>query len=86
MRRLLMLLLLAAAAAVLTVDSSSAEIQDKCCFTHPSYSGSCEVILAEGETCGSVLQYLNAPNSQGKTYCGGTELRGGWALASCDES
>ena len=55
----------------------------RCCFTNPAYSGICEVTPAEGETCQSILDYLNAPNSSGRSYCGGTQIRGGWALSSC---
>jgi hypothetical protein len=86
MRRLLLFLLLGVGGALLVIDSSNAEVQEKCCFSHPSYSGTCEVTPGDGESCASVLRYLNTPNSQGKTYCGGTELRGGWNLASCGEA
>jgi hypothetical protein len=55
----------------------------KCCFKNASYSGVCEVTPATDETCGSILQYLNTPNSVGKSYCGGTSIRGGWELVSC---
>ncbi len=85
MQRLLMVLCLAALGAFLIMTATSAENQETCCFTHPSYSGTCEVVPGEGETCQSILQYLNTPMSQGKTYCGGTELRGGWQLSSCAE-
>jgi hypothetical protein len=55
----------------------------KCCFTNPRHAGTCEVTPGAGETCGSILAYLNNPNSQGKTYCGNTTIRGGWQSASC---
>ncbi len=55
----------------------------KCCFTNTAYTGACEVTPAKGESCQSILQYLNTPNSTGKTYCGGTAVRGGWSQASC---
>jgi hypothetical protein len=55
----------------------------KCCFTNPRYTGTCEVTLAKGETCGTVLAYLNNPNSLGKSYCENTAVRGGWQSASC---
>ena len=54
-----------------------------CCFTNPRYSGVCEVQPAKGETCASVLDYLNNANASGKTYCQNTEVRGGWAEAKC---
>jgi hypothetical protein len=79
-------LLPVAVAALVALAFTSSSAEKKCCFSHPSYSGTCEVVPAEGETCESVLQYLNTPLSQGKTYCGGTELRGGWKLVSCEES
>ena len=65
--------------------STHVESQEACCYTHPNYSGTCEVVPAEGETCQSILQYLNTPMSQGKTYCAGTVLRGGWKLVSCED-
>src|SRR5262245_13569490 len=55
----------------------------KCCFTNPRHAGTCEVTPAKGETCGSVLAYLNNPNSQGKIYCGNTTIRGDWQIVSC---
>jgi hypothetical protein len=55
----------------------------KCCFTNPRLTGKCEVTLAKGETCAAVLDYLNNPNSQGKSYCENTTVRGGWQSASC---
>jgi hypothetical protein len=54
-----------------------------CCFTNTAYTGACEVTPAKGESCKSILQYLNTPNSLGKTYCGNTAVRGGWTQASC---
>jgi len=70
------------AAASFEIDKAG--VQEKCCFTHPGYSGACEVTPGEDESCSDVLRYLNTPNSQGKTYCGGTNLRGGWKLAACE--
>ena len=55
----------------------------KCCFTNAAYTGVCEVTPAKGESCSTILQYLNTPNSTGKNYCGGTAVRGGWSQASC---
>lgn len=55
-----------------------------CCFTNPQYSGVCRVEPAEGETCDSALAYLNTPNSQGRTYCDNSSIRGGWARQKCD--
>jgi hypothetical protein len=57
--------------------------EQKCCFTNPRLTGKCEVTLAKGETCAGILAYLNNPNSQGKTYCENTTVRGGWQSASC---
>lgn len=55
-----------------------------CCFTNPRYVGTCEVEPGEGETCASILKYLNNPQSQGKTYCNSTNVRGGWKQVPCE--
>ena len=57
----------------------------KCCYTHPQYSGVSQVTPSDGETCSTILAYLNNPNSQGKNYCGGTSIRGGWKQVPCEE-
>ena len=44
----------------------------------------CVVEPGENETCASILAYLNNPQSQGKTYCGNTNVRGGWRKVSCE--
>jgi len=54
-----------------------------CCFTNPRYSGVCVIEPGADETCASILAYLNNPNSQGKSYCGSTSVRGGWRQAPC---
>lgn len=56
----------------------------KCCFTNPSYSGTCEVQPAKDESCGQILDYLNNPMSQGKGYCGNTGVRSGWKSVTCE--
>jgi hypothetical protein len=55
----------------------------RCCFTNPGYSGTCEVTPAKDESCAKILDYLNNPNSLGKSYCENTNLRGGWKSAPC---
>jgi hypothetical protein len=60
-----------------------ADSRPPCCFTNPQYSGTCAVEPAEGETCTTILEYLNSPQSQGKTYCGNTSIRGGWKPVKC---
>ena len=60
--------------------------QAPCCFENPRYSGTCEVTPGEGESCGSILGYLNNPNSMGKDYCGNTTIRGGWTQVECEGS
>ena len=57
-----------------------------CCFTNPQYSGVCSVDPGEGETCTTILDYLNNPQSQGKTYCGNTSIRGGWKESDCKKA
>jgi len=59
---------------------------DTCCFTNPRYTGVCKVTTGPDETCGDVLAYLNNQASAGKTYCGNTKIRGGWAQVDCDET
>jgi hypothetical protein len=54
-----------------------------CCFANERYEGLCRVIPAEGETCQSILAYLSNPMSTGKSYCGGSSVRGGWVLVDC---
>jgi hypothetical protein len=61
------------------------ESKEPCCFTNPAYSGVCKVEPAEGETCESILAYLNNPMGQGKSYCGGTKVRQGWKKVECEE-
>jgi hypothetical protein len=39
-----------------------------------------------GETCASILGYLNNPNSQGKSYCNNTNIKGGWKHVKCSGS
>jgi hypothetical protein len=56
-----------------------------CCFTNPQYTGKCVVQPAAGETCASILGYLNNPQAQGKNYCGNTTVRGGWTEVDCAE-
>jgi len=63
--------------------SRSANAPDPCCFTNEAYAGVCEVVPAQGETCDSILAYLNTPNSTGKGYCANTTIRGGWRQAIC---
>ena len=73
-------ILLALAAA------ASTHAADKCCFTNPGYSGTCEVQPAKDETCGQILAYLNNPMAQGKNYCGNTQVRSGWKSAACAQA
>jgi hypothetical protein len=54
-----------------------------CCFANPRYAGVCQVAPGEGETCSSILNYLNDINSTGKTYCGNTTVREGWRRVEC---
>ncbi len=56
---------------------------EPCCFANERYDGVCTVVPGEGETCGSILGYLNNPMSTGKSYCGSTQIRGGWSQVDC---
>ena len=55
-----------------------------CCFTNVRYVGTCEVEPEKGTTCTSILEYLNNPQSQGKSYCNRTNIRGGWKQVPCE--
>jgi len=77
---------LALAVLALTVPPSTAADQSPCCFTNPRYSGVCQVVPGEGESCSSILAYLNNQNSVGKSYCGNTTIRGGWAQVECGQT
>ena len=69
---------------VAVVRIRAADEPKACCFTNERYTGTCIVTPNEGETCESILAYLNNPSSTGKDYCGGTHIRGGWAQVDCD--
>jgi len=80
--------LLAAALATMAGAPAATRASDepkRCCFANPGYSGTCQVDLHEGETCASVLSYLNNPRASGKNYCGNTEIRGGWRSIACEK-
>ena len=55
-----------------------------CCFTNARYVGTCEVEPAKDQTCAAILDYLNNPQSQGKSYCNRTNIRGGWKQIPCE--
>lgn len=84
--------LFAGAAAALFLGSAAvrADPPEKakaaCCFTNPQYTGVCSVEPGEDETCATILDYLNNPQSQGKSYCGNTSIRGGWKQADCEKA
>jgi len=60
------------------------EPRPHCCFTNPRYVGTCEVEPSKDETCASILEYLNNPQSQGRAYCASTNVRGGWKQVPCE--
>jgi hypothetical protein len=71
-------------AAPVTADSVASN--DDCCFANPRYTGVCRVTPGADETCADILAYLNNQSSVGKTYCGNTKVRGGWAQVDCDNT
>jgi hypothetical protein len=82
------LVLLACTVAVIAVLAAlvpalAAGSAEPCCFTNDRYEGTCRVKPGEGETCQSILAYLNNMMSTGKTYCSSTSVRGGWAQVDC---
>jgi hypothetical protein len=58
---------------------------NRCCFVHTGHRGTCIVEPAEGETCESILKYLNSPGTVGKSYCAGSRMRGGWTQVDCNQ-
>ena len=80
------IVLIVTGAALATATRSTTQEKPKCCFTNPQYSGVCQVEPAKGESCDSILAYLNQPGSTGKTYCRSTDVRGGWQQVSCKAS
>jgi hypothetical protein len=82
---LLLALLAVSAEAPARTQSSDAPARVTCAFSNPGYSGWCRATadVPQGKTgrdaCLSILECLN--NSQcTKSYCQGTETRGGWKL------
>jgi len=67
-----------------TDETVAATQEGPCCFENPRFSGTCQVTPGPEESCGSILSYLNNPNSVGKSYCGNTKVRGGWTQVSCE--
>lgn len=63
---------------------AAGETKEPCCFTNPRHTGACQVVPAEDESCSSILAYLNNPNSSGRSYCGGSSVRGGWQQVACE--
>jgi hypothetical protein len=63
--------------------AAGAVAAESCCFVNDRFSGMCTVRPGQGETCQSALDYLNNPMSSGKSYCGGTSVRGGWIQVDC---
>lgn len=61
------------------------EEKPSCCFSNPSYSGTCQVKPVDDETCSTILSYLNTPLSTGKSYCSNTDIRGGWKQETCEK-
>jgi hypothetical protein len=66
-----------------TAGRSEEEQKSDCCFTREGYQGICRVTPAKDETCESILSYLNSAGTVGKSYCGGSKLRGDWKQVEC---
>jgi uncharacterized protein (TIGR02246 family) len=59
--------------------------EERCCLNNFRFAGGCMVVVRGGETCSSVLSYLNNFDSVGKYYCDNTTVRGGWTLSDCGD-
>ena len=67
----------ASARAACTVASARAQdSRPPCCFTNRAFVGGLLGQPGEKESCASILEYLNDPQSQGKAYCSHTTIRG----------
>lgn len=66
--------------------SVAAEESAPCCFSNERYAGTCTVVPGKGESCESILAYLNDPLSSGKAYCKNTSVRGGWEQVECESA
>jgi hypothetical protein len=85
-RRLAVIWLAPAVALALSSGASpTADAPRQCCFTNERFAGVCEVVPEPNVTCADILAYLNNPNATGKTYCGTTDIRGGWMPVECSE-
>ena len=58
----------------------------RCCLNNFRFAGTCEVAVGGGGSCYDVVSYLNNFQSVGRTYCGGTLVRGGWTQVRCQET
>jgi len=76
---------LAGGSALAERGRSDSEAATECCFENSRYAGVCVVQPAEEETCANILDYLNNPSSSGRSYCGFTEIRGGWKEIACQQ-
>jgi len=85
-RILFLSILVAAATTLLMLQPAVAQAEDECCFNNYRFAGGCQVRPSDGETCRSILGYLNNFSSVGAYYCGNTTVRGGWTVVSCAES
>jgi hypothetical protein len=63
----------------------SANTAEPCCFANEAFTGVCRVVPEQNESCASILAYLNKPNTSGKTYCGASNVRGGWRQVTCGD-
>ena len=70
--------------ACTAVAANTQDPRPHCCFENSRYVGVCEVDPAQDETCATILDYLNNPQSQGKNYCNSTNIRGGWKTVPCE--
>lgn len=57
-----------------------------CCYTNSAFVGVCKITADADDTCDTILAYLNTPGTVGKSYCGGSKIRGGWKQVDCPSS
>jgi len=57
-----------------------------CCFNNWRFAGTCVTQIAKDQVCGDVLSVLNNMQAAATTYCGGSQVRGGWTEIECGGS
>jgi hypothetical protein len=82
-KAIVILVFAVALVSTLLLASSAEASATLCCFNNWRFSGTCIAQIGQDQRCGDVLGILNNPMSTTTTYCGGTQVRGGWTTVNC---